>query len=166
MIISCKSMWATSARFASSVAGDGGQGERPSRGNRHCQCDRNAAGVWIGLDCMVPGFFFNAGRFLRVLLRALRRKVSRWWARRRVRPARLAKAPSIGRRCCGVELDPLYVDVTLRRYEVLTGKVAVSETGEKLGAQERGFLPRCLGHDAGKKITPPRHTVFERVSFP
>jgi hypothetical protein len=33
-------------------------------------------------------------------------------------------------------------------------------------SQKRGLLPRCFGHVAGKKITPPRHTVFERVSFP
>jgi DNA modification methylase len=36
-----------------------------------------------------------------------------------------------GRRCRGVELDPLYIEVILRRYEAVTGQVAVLEiTGE------------------------------------
>jgi DNA modification methylase len=35
------------------------------------------------------------------------------------------------RRCRGVELDPLYVEVILRRYEAVTGQPAVLEsTGE------------------------------------
>jgi DNA modification methylase len=37
-----------------------------------------------------------------------------------------------GRRCRGLELDPLYIDVTLRRYEAVTGRAAVLEsTGER-----------------------------------
>ena len=36
-----------------------------------------------------------------------------------------------GRRCRGVELDPLYVELILRRYEAVTGQPAVLEsTGE------------------------------------
>ena len=36
-----------------------------------------------------------------------------------------------GRRCRGLELDPLYVQVILRRYEAVTGQAAVLEsTGE------------------------------------
>jgi DNA modification methylase len=36
-----------------------------------------------------------------------------------------------GRRCRGIELDPLYVEVILRRYEAVTGQAAVLEnTGE------------------------------------
>jgi DNA modification methylase len=36
-----------------------------------------------------------------------------------------------GRRCRGVELDPLYIEVILRRYEAVTGQAAVLEsTGE------------------------------------
>jgi DNA modification methylase len=36
-----------------------------------------------------------------------------------------------GRRCRGVELDPLYIEVMLRRYEAVTGQAAVLEsTGE------------------------------------
>ena len=43
----------------------------------------------------------------------------------------LLAAERTGRRCCGVELDPLYVDVILRRYEAVTGRPAVLEgTGE------------------------------------
>jgi DNA modification methylase len=44
----------------------------------------------------------------------------------------LMAAERTGRCCCGVELDPLYIDVTLRRYQSETGRSAVLEaTGEK-----------------------------------
>jgi DNA modification methylase len=43
----------------------------------------------------------------------------------------LIAAESTGRRCRGLELDPLYVDVILRRYEAVTTRPAVLEsTGE------------------------------------
>src|SRR5712671_1008866 len=43
----------------------------------------------------------------------------------------LIAAERAGRRCRGVELDPLYVDVILHRYELVTGRPAVLEgTGE------------------------------------
>jgi DNA modification methylase len=43
----------------------------------------------------------------------------------------LIAADKAGRVCRGVELDPLYVDVIIRRYEAATGEVAVLvETGE------------------------------------
>jgi len=43
----------------------------------------------------------------------------------------LIAAEMTGRRCRGVELDPLYVDVIVRRYEAATGRSAVLEgTGE------------------------------------
>ncbi len=44
----------------------------------------------------------------------------------------LIAAEKSGRVCHGVELDPLYVDVIIRRYEAATGEAAVFlETGEK-----------------------------------
>ena len=43
----------------------------------------------------------------------------------------LVAAEKTGRVCRGVELDPLYVGVILRRFEAATGKPAVlAETGE------------------------------------
>jgi DNA modification methylase len=43
----------------------------------------------------------------------------------------LIAAESTGRVCCGVELDPLYVDVIIRRYEAATGTtVILADTGE------------------------------------
>jgi DNA modification methylase len=43
----------------------------------------------------------------------------------------LLAAESTGRVCCGVELDPLYVDVIIRRYETATGdSVTLADTGE------------------------------------
>ena len=45
----------------------------------------------------------------------------------------LIAAQATGRVCRGVELDPLYVDVIVRRYEAATGNHAVLvETGETL----------------------------------
>ena len=47
----------------------------------------------------------------------------------------LVAAEKTGRVCRGVELDPLYVGVILRRFEVATGKPAVlAETGEAFEA--------------------------------
>ena len=37
----------------------------------------------------------------------------------------LMAAQETGRICCGVELDPLYVDVTIRRWQNATGRDAV-----------------------------------------
>jgi DNA modification methylase len=46
----------------------------------------------------------------------------------------LIAAENTGRHCRGVELDPLYVDVILSRYEAVTGRPAVLErTGETFG---------------------------------
>jgi DNA modification methylase len=43
----------------------------------------------------------------------------------------LIAAENIGRVCCGAELDPLYVDVIVRRYEATTGTSAIlADTGE------------------------------------
>ena len=43
----------------------------------------------------------------------------------------LIAAENTGRVCCGVELDPLYVDVIIRRYEVPTSTPAIlADTGE------------------------------------
>ena len=48
----------------------------------------------------------------------------------------LVAAEKSGRVCRGVELDPLYVGVILRRFEAATGKPAVlGETGEAFEAQ-------------------------------
>jgi DNA modification methylase len=45
----------------------------------------------------------------------------------------LIAAEKAGRICRGVELDPLYVDVIIRRYEAATGEAAILfETGETL----------------------------------
>ena len=49
----------------------------------------------------------------------------------------LIAADRTGRVCRGVELDPLYVDVIVRRYQAATGTAAVLvETGETYQALE------------------------------
>jgi DNA modification methylase len=47
----------------------------------------------------------------------------------------LMAAQRTGRICRGVELDPLYIDVTIRRFEEITGRCAIlDETGETFAA--------------------------------
>jgi DNA modification methylase len=47
----------------------------------------------------------------------------------------LMAAERTGRICCGIELDPLYIDVIIRRYEAATGKASIFvETGEPFAA--------------------------------
>jgi DNA modification methylase len=44
----------------------------------------------------------------------------------------LCAAQRVGRRCRGLELDPRYVDLTIRRWQRMTGEAAVLErTGER-----------------------------------
>jgi len=48
----------------------------------------------------------------------------------------LIAAERMGRRCCGMELDPLYADTIIRRWQALTGDAAVHGTcGETFDAQ-------------------------------
>jgi len=53
----------------------------------------------------------------------------------------LIAAENTGRVCCGVELDPLYVDVIIRRYEASTGTAAIladsDETFEQVATRRR-----------------------------
>ena len=48
----------------------------------------------------------------------------------------LIAAEETGRRCCGMEIDPLYLDVIVRRWQAHTGKAAVFETGERFDDRE------------------------------
>lgn len=53
----------------------------------------------------------------------------------------LMAAHETGRICCGVELDPLYVDLAVRRWQNATGRDAISvETGETFNATVRRRL--------------------------
>jgi hypothetical protein len=46
----------------------------------------------------------------------------------------LIAAERVGRRCRGIEMDPLYVDLTIRRWQRLTGDEAVREDGAGFNA--------------------------------
>jgi DNA modification methylase len=54
----------------------------------------------------------------------------------------LIAAQNTGRVCCGVELDPLYVDLIIRRFEASTGIAAIladsGETFEHVATRRRG----------------------------
>jgi len=63
----------------------------------------------------------------------------------------LVAAEMTGRRCRGVELDPLYVDVIVRRYEAATGRSAVLE-GTKETYAELGLRRQA---DAEDLTAPP-----------
>jgi DNA modification methylase len=44
----------------------------------------------------------------------------------------LIAAERVGRVCCGIEIDPVYVDVAIRRWQNFTGEAAVhAQTGER-----------------------------------
>ena len=63
----------------------------------------------------------------------------------------LIAAEQTGRICCGVELDPLYVDVTVRRWQDLTGRsAACADTGETFDERAQRLLRQQIdqaGHD-------------------
>ena len=49
----------------------------------------------------------------------------------------LIAAQRVGRRCYGIDLDPLYVDTVIRRWQALTGGVArYAATGATFDARE------------------------------
>jgi DNA modification methylase len=53
----------------------------------------------------------------------------------------LIAAQNTGRVCCGVEIDPLHVDVIIRQYEALTGIAAIladNETSEQVASGPNG----------------------------
>jgi DNA modification methylase len=43
----------------------------------------------------------------------------------------LMAAERVGRVCCGIEIDPLYVDVAIRRWQNYTGEAAVHAVSGK-----------------------------------
>jgi len=43
----------------------------------------------------------------------------------------LIAAERVGRICCGIEIDPLYVDVAIRRWQKYTGEAAIHEASGK-----------------------------------
>jgi hypothetical protein len=61
----------------------------------------------------------------------------------------IAAAEQLGRRCCAIELEPVFVDVAVRRWQRLTGREAVLEGSNKTWrelAAERGVeLPSMEG---------------------
>lgn len=67
----------------------------------------------------------------------------------------LAACETTGRLCRGIELDPRFVDVSVRRWEKLTGKQAVlAETGESFAEVARRRLAERLddGAPAGQDV--------------
>ena len=49
----------------------------------------------------------------------------------------LLAAERVGRSCHGIELDPLYCDTAIRRWQTLTGREAVhTDTGESFNQRE------------------------------
>ncbi len=54
----------------------------------------------------------------------------------------LLAAEGVGRRCFGVEIDPMYVDLAIRRWQALTGRAAVLESsGRTFGDLEAARAP-------------------------
>jgi DNA modification methylase len=57
-----------------------------------------------------------------------------------------------GRICCGVELDPLYVDVIISRYEAETGHAAVLQETEETFAEVSARRAAGIVCDSTAKI--------------
>jgi DNA modification methylase len=58
----------------------------------------------------------------------------------------LLAAQETGRLCCAVELDPLYVDVAIRRWQNITGREAVNlATGETFNRIAQQLLESSSG---------------------
>ncbi len=63
----------------------------------------------------------------------------------------LMAAQETGRVCCGVELDPLYVDVAIRRWQNATGREAVlAGTGEPFSSVAQRLLTSAPGMIDGR----------------
>jgi DNA modification methylase len=62
----------------------------------------------------------------------------------------LMAAHETGRICCGTELDPLYVDLIVRRWQNATGQNAVhAESGETFNSVSQMLLPSSAEPDNG-----------------
>jgi len=59
----------------------------------------------------------------------------------------LIAAENTGRVCCGIELDPLYVDVIIRRYQTVTDKIAVSCKRLPSPSKGRGQAAHDVGNE-------------------
>ena len=71
----------------------------------------------------------------------------------------LIAAEKTGRRCRGLELDPLYVDVILRRYEAFAGKPAIlRETGETFAELSERRLREGERPDEDQRSQPSSRT--------
>lgn len=66
----------------------------------------------------------------------------------------LIAAEKTGRRCRGLEFDPLYVDVIVRRYEAVTGRPAVLESTGETYAE----LAMRRQRDAEDRLVSPSNT--------
>jgi hypothetical protein len=78
--------------------------------------------------------------------------------------ARQLTARRTGRTCCGMELDPLYVDTIIRRWQAYAGEIARHRERAKFcrarrGTWKAGMTKPCYDVGYGK---PPLHTRFRK----
>ena len=82
----------------------------------------------------------------------------------------LLACEEIGRRCYGVELDPLYVDVAVRRWQNATGKDAVfAETGEIFNERAdrmRTAADTTVGVGSTKTVSAPSSIPTNDLEMP
>src|SRR5207237_10168804 len=79
----------------------------------------------------------------------------------------LMAARRTGRRCDGLELDPAYVDTTIRRWQALTGgsarHAASNRSFDDLAREaEATMLPERTRHYEVGYGKPPLHTRFQK----
>ena len=82
----------------------------------------------------------------------------------------LIAAENTGRICCGIELDPLYVDVIIRRFEAETGTPAIlaetGETFEDLAARRRNDESGTRSRFARSLWSQPKIATENRAGAP
>jgi DNA modification methylase len=65
----------------------------------------------------------------------------------------LIAAQMTGRACCAIELNPVYVDVAIRRWQAFTGQIAVLGAGRASFAEiaaQRGLACEAEQHGAAR----------------
>jgi DNA modification methylase len=68
----------------------------------------------------------------------------------------LIAAERMGRRCCGMELDPLYADTIIRRWQAMTGDQARhAASGETFEARAAAIAELTMAHDDSAVVTHP-----------
>jgi DNA modification methylase len=80
--------------------------------------------------------------------------------------SQLVAAEQLGRRCRAIELSPVFVDVALRRWQLLTGKAATLEGGGRTWEEIASARGVPTGKDAACPSAPPASATTPAATPP